>query len=306
VSVIALTGATGFVGSHLAHRLARSGHEVRALLRSDTAAREINVSGLDPVIGRLGHGGARQALVKGADTVIHVAGLTKAVDPSVFHETNCRATAQLVADADRAGVGRCILVSSLAAIRPEVSAYAWSKALGETAARNFAGGMDLTVVRPPAVLGPGDAATHDLFRLLRRGWLVCPAEAGEARTFSWIDVADLAGHIGDLVDAPQTRRVPEMTMPCSGMAATWQDVADAATEVLGRQVRCLRMPRGLVQGLGALGSLSAGVTRRPLMLSTGKARELLSGDWSANFVLEDASGLRETLTRCLSDVRGHV
>lgn len=297
---IAMTGATGFAGSRLVERLSADGHEIGCLARPRRDRQLQDTPHVQWISGDAGSPGALDTLVRDADTVIHVAGLTRALGPDGFHATNTRATAMLVAAARRAGAGHFILVSSLAAMRPDISPYAWSKALAEAGAIAMAGDMPLTIVRPPAILGPGDSATRDVMRWLRRGWLVCPGGA-DASTFSWIDVDDLARFVSGLaVEAPRERLT--RLSPCSGQDTSWRDVAAAAEQVLGRRVRCVGLPAAFVSTIGAAAGAAAWVTRKPLILSPGKARELLQPGWQADSVMIAPTPLHQTLSRCFLEL----
>lgn len=296
MQTIAITGATGFAGSHLIDHLAPRGDRLRCLARTRRDRALDSQPGVEWVPGSLTDTSSIDALVTGADTVIHMAGLTRALGPGGFHQTNTAATAMLIAAARRAGVRSFILVSSLAASRPGVSPYAWSKALAEEAAHALAGDMQLIILRPPAILGPGDSATRDVMALLRRGWLVHPGRRNGS-TFSWIDVGDMAALVGGLAMSPPAER-QIMIAPCSGQDISWQDVASTAETITGRKVRTLAIPPVAVRAGGVLTTAIAQLTRRPMILSRGKAAELLQPEWHAGTVVDAPTPLHQTLTHC--------
>ncbi|MGL6042446.1 MAG: NAD-dependent epimerase/dehydratase family protein, partial [Sandaracinobacteroides sp.] len=143
---LALTGGTGFVGSHALSEALRRGHRIRALARKAQGPRE----GVDWVPGSLTDRAALLKLVEGADVVVHIAGVTNARTPAAFVEGNVLGTAHVRA---AAGHRPLVHVSSLAAREPRLSRYGSSKLQGEYIARGSAG--PCTIVRPPAVYGPG-------------------------------------------------------------------------------------------------------------------------------------------------------
>ena len=188
--IIALTGATGFVGGHLLNRLLEAGHRVRALTRRPQPDRP----GFEWVAGDLANRAALAALVAGADAVIHVAGVLNAPNAAGFEAGNVTGTAALLAAATSAKVARFVHVSSLAAREPGLSLYGGSKARSEAVVSG--GTLPFAIVRPPAVYGPGDRETLDLFRMAKRGVVLLPP----AGRLSLIHVDDLARLLLALAD----------------------------------------------------------------------------------------------------------
>ena len=250
--------------------------------------------------GHLGDPAARQELVWDADCVLHIAGLTKASSQSAFHRTNVRDTAALVTAARQASVRHLIFVSSLAASKPDISGYAASKMLAEEAVRMHAGAMRVTIIRPPAVLGPGDQATRDVFQLLERGWMVYPASR-RSFSFSWIDVRDLARFLLGIIETPPDGR--QILSPCSGMAVSWREVADCAETVLGKRIRRIPVPAALVHGIGFAADVAGQFRAEPFIFSRGKARELLYPDWRSDRVVQSPTTLRQTIASSLDGLR---
>src|SRR5262250_3040317 len=131
---VAVTGATGFIGSHVVARLAKLGWRVRLLTRRLPVGPILAGSRFTAVIGSLSDADAIGELIRGSDAVVHCAGLIKAIRPEDFFAINAAATGRLAAAAAALPQPpRFVLLSSLAAREPEVSAYAASKLAGETA-----------------------------------------------------------------------------------------------------------------------------------------------------------------------------
>lgn len=148
MSVLAITGATGFVGRRTLALALEAGHSVRALTRRPQPPQ----AGVTWVAGALDTPDALADLVRGADAVIHIAGVVNAPTPEGFTRGNIDGTRAVLAAAEAAGVGRFVHVSSLAAREPGLSQYGRSKAGAEDAVR--ASPLAWTMVRPPAVYGP--------------------------------------------------------------------------------------------------------------------------------------------------------
>ena len=165
---LAVTGGTGFVGSHLVDVATAAGHQVVALTRREQEARD----GVAWIDGDLSDRAALERLVSGADAVIHVAGVITAHSAEAFEKGNVEGTLAMLAAATAGGVRRFVHVSSLAAREPKLSLYGASKARAEELV--FGSGLDWAIVRPPAVYGPGDKETLELFRMAKLGVMLMP------------------------------------------------------------------------------------------------------------------------------------
>jgi nucleoside-diphosphate-sugar epimerase len=165
---LAITGGTGFVGSHLIDCALAAGHELLALTRREQPERDR----LLWVRGDLQDRAALERLVSDADAVIHVAGVITGQGAAAFEKGNVEGTLAMLAAATAGGVRRFVHVSSLAAREPKLSLYGASKARAEELVHGS--GLDWAIVRPPAVYGPGDRETLELFRMARLGVMLMP------------------------------------------------------------------------------------------------------------------------------------
>ncbi|MEJ2201872.1 MAG: NAD-dependent epimerase/dehydratase family protein, partial [Desulfuromonadaceae bacterium] len=168
--IVAVTGGTGFIGRALIHRLLQAGFQVKALRRSTSRSLPVQSQGLTWIEGDLQTVSSLQQLVADAATIIHCAGSVRGKDDADFAVANIQGVAALV-QAARASQTRprFLLLSSLAAKVPEISCYAASKRGGEEILRVEAGDLNWTIMRPPAVYGPGDRELLPLLQWMRRG-----------------------------------------------------------------------------------------------------------------------------------------
>ena len=267
---IAITGATGFVGHHLVNRLTGQPVNVRALSRRGTIAGTVTVDG------DLGNEAALRRLVDGAEHVVHLAGVVKSPRQEAFTEVNTVGTERL-ARAMASGPGHLTLVSSLAARHPEVSAYAASKRAAEETALAILGSERVTIIRPPAIYGPGDRATLVIFKQLKSGLLMAPGPRG-AR-FSLLFVGDLAdlitAHLAGALDLPQQIE-PDDGRP-GGYG--WGDLAAIASRALERRVRLIRIPVRLLRSPAQLADMLARRFALDLPLAVDKLGELAHPNW---------------------------
>ncbi|MGE0775168.1 MAG: NAD-dependent epimerase/dehydratase family protein [Sphingomonadaceae bacterium] len=263
---LAVTGGTGFVGRHLITLALAKKHEVRALARSPQKP----MTGLEWIEGAIDPALNLDRLVDGVDAVIHVAGAINAPDRAGFAACNIDGTAALLAAAQNAGVGRFVHVSSLAAREPALSDYGWSKA--ESERRVEASGLAWTIVRPPAVYGPGDREMLELFRMAKRGFMVMPPEG----RLSIIEVSDLSRLLLACArqdgGARKTYEVDDGTV----RGLTHKDFATAIGEAVGKRVVVLSAPAALLHGTSALDRLLRGKNAK---LTRDRVRYFCHPDW---------------------------
>ena len=179
---LAVTGGTGFVGSHLVDAALAAGHDVKALTRRE----QPRLDRVEWISGSLEDREALERLVDDVDAVIHVAGVINSATAAGFELGNVAGTLAMLAAATAGGVRRFVHVSSLAAREPKLSLYGASKAKAEELVHGS--GLDWAIVRPPAVYGPGDKETLELFRMAKLGLMLMPPRG----RVSVIHVGDLA------------------------------------------------------------------------------------------------------------------
>ncbi|MFM6832561.1 MAG: NAD-dependent epimerase/dehydratase family protein [Novosphingobium sp.] len=265
--LLAITGATGFVGQAVLEFAARAGIEVRALARRPQEAR----AGVEWVQGDLSDRRALQRLVGKASVVLNIAGVVNAPDPQAFEDGNVWGTLNVVNAALDAGVPRFVHVSSLSAREPDLSVYGKSKLRGEKVVK--ASSLDWTVVRPPAVYGPRDTEMFELFKLARRGIVPLPPQGH----LSIIHVNDLARLLLALI--PGGEEVTHLTFePDDGTPGGWthNDMAKAIGIAVGKRVTALNLPAGMLR-LGA--TLDARFRGKGAKLTMDRVGYMCHPDW---------------------------
>jgi len=272
--LVAVTGATGFVGSHLLAALACHGWKLRLLVRRWSPLPSLAGVDAEIVWGDLADEPALRRLVAGVDAVVHAAGLIKARKPADFQAVNRDGTALLTALAPELPF---LLLSSLAAREPQLSPYAASKrAAEEVLARR---GGPWLAVRAPAVYGPGDRETLAYFRTVARG--LAPQPKVPAARLSLIHVTDLTEALALALDRPHPSAVYEID---DGREAGYgyRDMADAAAAALGRRARSLRISRTQMMALAQLNLLRQSLGGATQILTPAKVNEMFHPDWVAH------------------------
>jgi dihydroflavonol-4-reductase len=182
--ILVVTGATGFTGGALARRLIAMGYRVRSMTRRPLTAAERD-SGIEWIEGTLTDTDRFDALLDGADHCFHIAAMYRSEGKrEAFLQANRDSTQALLAAGRRAGIGRFIYCSSIG-VHGDVAQtpadenapfdprdpYQESKVLAEQLCRDemTRPGMEVVIVRPCAIYGPGDTRMLKMFRMVQRG-----------------------------------------------------------------------------------------------------------------------------------------
>lgn len=289
---VLLTGASGFVGSHVADLLVTRNIPAAALLRP--RASRAFLAGALPRLeirpGSLDDPSSLEQALADITHVIHCAGATKALDEAGFFAVNAAGTRHLVDAVNRRGPGiqRLILVSSLAAagpgtaVRPRreadapspVSVYGRSKLAGEEVVRSGCR-SSWTILRPPAVYGPRDAEFLRLFRAARNH--LRPRFGGGRQELSLVHVADLAAVILDSLALPAAHQGTFFVG--SPEIVTARSLAEQVSAAIGTWSIPLPLPRATLWAACHWAEFVSRVSRRPNVLSAQKYPELTTPGW---------------------------
>lgn len=269
---IAMTGATGFVGNSSLQAILAAGHSVSALVRKPQVHDFGN--SVDVTAGDLSDDNALAKWASEADCIVHVAGAIAAPSESEFFKVNFLGTRRVFAVAAAAGVKRMIYISSLTARMPSISPYAASKRAAEDWLLDNAGDMELIIIRPCAVYGPGDKATLPLLAALQKQVAIIPGRA--TSRFSLIHVSDLAKIICDAVTSQQTG-IFEVDDLAGGHS--WAELARVSAEHVGLPKIVTYLPQSMAHIIAALAEIWAGMRGRTSMITRAKMRELYHDDW---------------------------
>ena len=312
--MILVTGATGFIGSHLVERLVGQGRALRCLVRSAGATSRPAPSGVELAYGDLASGEGLADALRDVDVVFHLAGATKARTVADYDRGNVQATANLLSAAGH--VRRFVHVSSLAAAGPSdgrrplseddgphpVSHYGRSKLAGEDAVRRSAVLPRSVILRPAVVYGPRDRDVYQMIRLIARGWMLQIGAA--ARPFSLV-------YVGDLVDA----LVAAADRPVSGgavyyvahsAAVSWDEFGRTAARLMSRPLHAIAIPGKVAYAIGLCAEWWTRFSGQPGILSRDKVAEACCAGWVCDssracreLAFCAATGLEEGLRRTL-------
>ena len=284
-----LTGATGFIGRHLVDALVSEGWAVRALARASSDTQHLRQAGAELITGDLRDTQVLAQGLDGADVAYHLAAITAARSEREYLAANAAGTRALVDGLRLAQTPpkKLVYLSSYAAVGPALdgqarpacmepaplTAYGRTKLAGERHAREAEGnGLEVIVIRAPAVYGPGDRALLPYFRLIRSG--LAPVPGGPARRLHLVFAPDLAAALRRAADAPGgTYAVAE---PVDHL---WKEVVATIAAVLGTRPLRLPLPPLLVRSAAAISEAIGRLSGRAVPFNREKAEEMLAAAW---------------------------
>ena len=286
-----VTGAAGFVGSHLVERLLSRGDEVVAIERP--GAQRGWLRGLDLEFHDCGldDPSKLQTLITGADVVYHLAALTEARTPAECYAVNTQGTANVVRAAADAGspTPRLVFMSSLAAVGPPhpgtkldsdsipmpLSHYGRSKLQAEAVIHAYADRVPSVICRFPAVYGPRDTVVLKLFRMVAHGFAV--SVGPWHRKISLVHAADA---VSGLIAAAESPLAPGRTYYLAHpVPATWGDFVAAVAASLGRDPLRVAFPVRAARVVATVIEATAHLCQRAAVLNRDRVRELAQASW---------------------------
>jgi NADH dehydrogenase len=242
--MILVTGANGFVGSHLVPRLVREKDaKIRALVRASADVRALEVLKVDIARGDIADLDSLRRAMDGADTVIHLVAIPIERGKQTFEAVNINGTRKVVAAAKEQGVKRFIHLSALGASNDPRYPYTYSKWLGEEAVRGS--GLNFTVLQPGAQFGEGDGFFSAFAGLLSLTPFIFPSPGKGDTVFQPIWVEDVVTTIIKSLDDAKTMG---QTIEFGGPEhLAYDELIRTVMEVTGKQRRIVHVPVPLMR-----------------------------------------------------------
>ena len=287
-----VTGGTGFIGSHLADRLIEADRftEVRCLVRS--SEKWLSGKKYTRFKGDLDDLPVLQKALEDVDVVFHLAGLVMAPNYAELKHANVDATENLVRSAQKAGVKKIVVLSSLAAVGPSengpkkesdamkpVSNYGRSKKEMEKLIHSIAADdVSITILRPPAVYGPREDQIYSFFKMADKR--ICPIIGdGQRPRISMVYVADVIQ--GILKAGKQTDPGVHTYFISGPQIYTWQQIRETTNKVLGKKTLPLYIKPGLVRKLAKVFEKAASFFGTYPVFNREKANEMIL-EWTCS------------------------
>ncbi len=273
--LLALTGATGFIGQQLQRQLLADGFGLRVLVRPDSTRPGNILPGAQVARAHLDDASGLAEALQGVNAVVYCAGSVRGRVPADFAAANIDGVRYLAAVLSSLDAPPpVLLISSLAASRPEISAYAASKAEGERQLRAHPE-LAWTILRPPAVYGPGDKEMRSILASIRHGLAFVPGPPGQR--LSLLYAQDLASAVSAWVTSSAACRHQVFEIDDGHPDGyDWDQIGEAVGH--GR-VRQIRVPAAVLRLLARINWVLSGMLGYAPMLTPGKVRELTQKAW---------------------------
>lgn len=286
-----VTGASGFVGSHLVDKLLELNHNVRIIARKESRLKWIDTSKVEIFNCDYHNVSTLKDAVQNVDYVFHVAGVIKAKSREVYYKGNVEVTKNLLKAIElfNPNLKRFVFISSQAAAGPSpdgvpktedmecnpVTTYGKSKLEAEKVVRNFEGKIPFTIVRPSAVYGPRDPEILLFFQTLKKG--IQPMVGFTEKYVSLVYVSDLID--GILLSAFSEKSLNQTYFVSSEKGYGWEEIGNISSKILEKKVLKIRIPHFMVYTVAAISQFLSYFKKEATILNLEKAREMVQKSW---------------------------
>ncbi len=289
--LILITGANGFVGSHLAEALLAQGYRLRCMVRRSSNLAYIQHLPVEWAYADVRDPQSLRQACQGVDAVCHCAALTRALDEETFLRVNAEGTAALAQACLEANpnLQRFLFISSQAAAGPSqgpddfldethpphpITWYGKSKWAAEQALQSISDRLPVTIVRPAAVFGPRDRDFFAYFDLVKHGLSLQLGR--QERRISLIYIRDL---VDLLLLALESEAATGQTYFCCGTAYSYADLSTAIARALDKRPLRLTLPEAVLPLISLWSKAQGRLTGKPPLLNDQRLLDLRQRYW---------------------------
>ncbi len=306
--VSCVTGANGFVGSHVVDYLLEQGHEVRAIVRATSNLQWLEGKPVKLHTCGLGNVADLKLAFEGAHYIYHIAGVVKVPTKVGFIKGNVDMTRNVMeAAAAIKTIKRVLITSSMAAtgyaefggevdenspLRP-IEPYGESKVAQEKVAQDYADSVPSTIVRPPGIYGPRDTEIFAFFKAINGG--ISAMMGFKPKEMSLIHVRDLVQ--GMYQAATNEQSVGEIYFLGSLERYNWKQLGDMASKTMNKKTWTVKIPHFVIFIIGYVGQFLESVFGMDVALNKDRAYRITRPSWYCSSAkAEKELGFRQTVS----------
>ncbi len=289
--IAVVTGATGFVGSHLVDQLLQKNYKVRCITRKSSSLKWLGGKNVEIFnCGLMDKPGLRKAFEK-AEYIFHVAGVVKSKTSEGYFEGNVDTTKILLETAEefKNFIKRFLVISSQTAAGPSlngkpvsenetphpITTYGRSKLAEEELAKTYMNKFPVTICRAPAVYGERDTEILIFFKTFNKGLMT--TIGSDIKKISLIHVDDLVR--GFILAAESEKAKNEIYFISSEKFYTWEEIGEVTSKVLNKKPLKVKVPHSVVYTIAAVAQFFAMFSNKPATLNIEKARDITQTYW---------------------------
>jgi dihydroflavonol-4-reductase len=291
---ILITGATGFIGSHLAELLHHKGYTLRCLVRKSSNLQWIHHLPIEYVYGDLFDDDAIRKAVTGVEYIYHLAGITKAKTKEEYFRGNHLATKNILRITLEANpsLKRFVHVSSQAAVGPSepntpidertpfhpLTTYGISKMEAEKECLQRMKQLPITITRPPAVYGQRDKDVFEFFNTMNKG--IQPMIGFGRKYVSLVHVKDLVE--GIVLSGEHPKSVGETYFISSERFYDWEEVGNVTASIMKKGRVRVKIPIWGIYFISLFAEFGALFSKKPALLNLEKVKDIVQDAWTCS------------------------
>ncbi len=289
--IAVVTGATGFVGSHLVDQLLQKNYKVRCITRKTSSLKWLEGKNIEIFNCGLNNKQGLRTAFEDAEYIFHVAGVVKSKTPQGYFEGNVDTTRNLLETAVefKNNIKRFLVISSQTAAGPSlngkpvtenetphpITTYGRSKLAEEELAKTFMDKFPVTICRAPAVYGERDTEILIFFKTFNKGLMT--TIGFDLKKISLIHVDDLVR--GFILAAESEKAKNEIYFISSEKYYTWEEIGEVTSKVLNKKPLKVKVPHSIVYTIAALAQFFAMFSSKPATLNIEKAKDITQANW---------------------------
>ncbi len=293
-NISVVTGASGFVGSHLVDKLLTEGHHVKCILRKTSSQRWLENKPVEIIDAGLFDRDSLKKILKDADYLFHVAGVVKAKNEEDYFKGNVETTQNLLDILSEVNpkLKRVVIISSQTACGPSleskpvteetiehpITTYGRSKYAQEQLAKKYMDKLPITIIRPPAVYGSRDTEIYLFFKTYKQGLMGLIGL--DKKQVSIVHVDDLVN--GIYLAATSQTAIGQIYFIGSEIYYNWEEIGEVCHKSFGKKAFTIKIPHIIVYTVAAVAQFFSLFSSKAATFNLEKARDFVQRAWTCD------------------------